>query len=75
MGGEAGSSQAGAGGVCVKRSVKIDADILKQRGYGKDTVRPVTIKQVLDAQQPHPDADFKIDGDAISQVRPHLTPT
>lgn len=31
----------------------------------------MTIKQVLDAEQPHPDADFKIDGDAISQVRDH----
>jgi replication factor A2 len=39
------------------------------KGYGKDTVRPVTVKQILDAQQPHPDADFKVDGDAISQVR------
>lgn len=28
----------------------------------------MTIKQILDAQQPHPDADFKVDGDAISQV-------
>ncbi|KKY24559.1 putative replication factor-a protein [Phaeomoniella chlamydospora] len=37
-------------------------------GYGKDTLRPVTIKQILDAQQPHPDADFKIDGEGISQV-------
>ena len=31
-------------------------------------MRPVTIKQILDAQQPHPDADFKVDGDAISQI-------
>lgn len=38
------------------------------QGYGKDTVRPVTIKQILDAQQAHPDADFKVDGDPISQV-------
>ncbi|KIW64718.1 hypothetical protein PV04_09633 [Phialophora macrospora] len=37
-------------------------------GYGKDTVRPMTIKQILDAQQPHPDADFKCDGEAFSQV-------
>jgi len=28
----------------------------------------LTIKQVLEAQQPHPDADFKVDGEAISQV-------
>ena len=31
-------------------------------------MRPVTIKQILDASQPHPDADFKIDGEAISQI-------
>lgn len=36
--------------------------------YGKDTLRPVTIKQVLDAQQPHPDAEFKIDDVEITQV-------
>ena len=29
----------------------------------------MTIKQVLEAQQPHPDADFTVDGDGISQVR------
>ncbi|EXJ78468.1 replication factor A2 [Capronia coronata CBS 617.96] len=37
-------------------------------GYGKDTVRPVTIKQILDAQQPHPDADFRADGEPFGQV-------
>jgi replication factor A2 len=26
------------------------------------------VKQALDAHQPHPDADFKIDGDTISQI-------
>ncbi|KAI9864497.1 MAG: replication factor A protein 2, partial [Pleopsidium flavum] len=36
--------------------------------YGKDTLRPVTIKQVLDAQQPHPDGEFKIDGIEITQI-------
>ncbi|OAL37595.1 hypothetical protein AYO20_03102 [Fonsecaea nubica] len=37
-------------------------------GYGKDTVRPMTIKQILDAEQPHPDADFRSDGEPFSQV-------
>ncbi|KUJ16194.1 replication protein A, subunit RPA32 [Mollisia scopiformis] len=36
--------------------------------YGKDTVRPVTIKQILEAQQPHPDSDFKIDGSEVTQL-------
>ena len=31
-------------------------------------MRPVTIKQVLDATQPHPDAEFSIDDVEISQV-------
>lgn len=39
-----------------------------KNSYGKDTLRPVTIKQILDAQQPHPDADFKIDGTEVTQV-------
>ncbi|MCJ1234467.1 replication factor A protein 2 [Varicellaria rhodocarpa] len=36
--------------------------------YGKDTLRPVTIRQVLNAYQPHPDAEFKIDDIEITQV-------
>ncbi|TGO23500.1 hypothetical protein BPAE_0130g00180 [Botrytis paeoniae] len=36
--------------------------------YGKDTLRPVTIKQILEAVQPHPDADFKIDGSEVTQL-------
>ncbi|KAL8672777.1 MAG: hypothetical protein Q9168_002771 [Polycauliona sp. 1 TL-2023] len=34
----------------------------------KDTLRPCTIKQVLDATQPHPDADFKIDDIEVQQI-------
>ncbi|KAL8931384.1 MAG: hypothetical protein Q9211_007001 [Gyalolechia sp. 1 TL-2023] len=34
----------------------------------KDTLRPCTIKQVLDASQPHPDADFKIDDIEVQQL-------
>jgi replication factor A2 len=40
-----------------------------QGSYGKDTVRPLTVKQILDANQPHPDADFRVDGEPISQVQ------
>ncbi|KAL2070574.1 hypothetical protein VTL71DRAFT_13600 [Oculimacula yallundae] len=36
--------------------------------YGKETLRPVTIRQIIDAQQPHPDADFKIDNAEITQL-------
>ncbi|KAI4278360.1 MAG: hypothetical protein LQ337_001062 [Flavoplaca oasis] len=33
-----------------------------------DSLRPCTIKQVLDATQPHPDADFKIDDVDVIQI-------
>lgn len=40
-----------------------------KRGYGKDTLRPVTIKQLLDAHHPHPDADhFMVDDAEMTQV-------
>ncbi|EIW67669.1 hypothetical protein TREMEDRAFT_18062, partial [Tremella mesenterica DSM 1558] len=32
------------------------------------TIRPVTVKQILDASQPHPDSDFAIDGYDVGQV-------
>jgi len=53
MGGSQGGSQDSPGG---------------SKTYGKDTLRPVTIKQVIDAQQPHPDAEFKMDGTEITQI-------
>jgi replication factor A2 len=36
--------------------------------YGKDTLRPCTILQVLSASQAHPDAEFSLDGCEINQV-------
>jgi hypothetical protein len=33
-------------------------------------LRPLTIKQVLDASQPHVDADFLVDGVELGNVRP-----
>lgn len=36
--------------------------------YGKDTLRPVTIRQLLHARQPHPDAEFQVDGTDVTQV-------
>ncbi|QIW99352.1 hypothetical protein AMS68_004870 [Peltaster fructicola] len=40
-----------------------------KRGYGKDSLRPVTIKQLIDAQHPSPDADhFMIDEQETTQV-------
>lgn len=39
-----------------------------QGTISRDTLRPCTIKQVLDATQPHPDADFKIDDIEVQQL-------
>ncbi|RMZ88984.1 hypothetical protein DV736_g3775, partial [Chaetothyriales sp. CBS 134916] len=39
------------------------------RGYGRETIRPVTVAQIMSASQPHPDAEFKIDGEPLG----HLT--
>jgi len=40
-----------------------------KRTYGKDTLRPVTIKQLIDAHHPHPDAEyFMIDQSEATQV-------
>jgi hypothetical protein len=44
----------------------------KAKGKGNSTIRPVTIRQVLGAQQAHPDADFTIDGVEIGQVSDSL---
>ncbi|KAF2202730.1 replication protein A, subunit RPA32 [Delitschia confertaspora ATCC 74209] len=38
-----------------------------KKGYAEETLRPVTIKQIQDAQQPSEDV-FKIDGQSISQL-------
>lgn len=40
---------------------------LSKRSSG-NTLRPVTIKQILEASQQHPDAEFKIDGTEIGQL-------
>ncbi|EGP84368.1 unnamed protein product [Zymoseptoria tritici ST99CH_1A5] len=46
-----------------------DNSATKRTGYGKDTLRPVTIKQLLDAHHPHPDADhFMVDDTEMTQV-------
>ncbi|MCJ1416090.1 replication factor A protein 2 [Xylographa parallela] len=52
LGGSQGGSQGGGGG----------------KAYGKDTLRPCTILQVLSASQPHPDADFSLDDVEITQI-------
>ncbi|KAG5461482.1 MAG: hypothetical protein BJ554DRAFT_6317 [Olpidium bornovanus] len=41
----------------------------QRSGLANQSLRPVTIKQLTDASQMHPDAPFKIDDSDISQVR------
>ncbi|KAK1831399.1 hypothetical protein QBC39DRAFT_426130 [Podospora conica] len=36
--------------------------------YSDDTLRPVTIKQLLDSKEPYPGADLSLDGHPITQV-------
>lgn len=40
----------------------------RQGGRANQTLRPVTIKQIREAKQPHPDADWQIDGVDVSHV-------
>ena len=44
--------------------------LVPQGTYGAETLRPVSILQVLNASQPHPDASFSIDDVEITQVHP-----
>jgi replication factor A2 len=43
--------------------------VLQSKG-GNSTLRPVTIKQILDAELPHPDSDFSIEGVDVGSVSP-----
>jgi hypothetical protein len=43
----------------------------KQAKGGNSTLRPVTIVQILQAAQPHPDADFAIEGVDLGSVSGH----
>ena len=47
------------------------ADIY-QKG-GNNTVRPVTVKQIVSADQAHPDSDFQIDGHEVGSVSSPFT--
>ncbi|OAQ86963.1 DNA-directed RNA polymerase I subunit RPA1 [Purpureocillium lilacinum] len=38
------------------------------KSYQDESLRPVTIKQILDAEEPFSGADFKIDGSPVTQI-------
>lgn len=60
---------AATGGGFMPGSQSADSPSGGKRSYGKDTLRPVTIKQLLDAHHPHPDAEyFLIDQTETTQV-------
>ncbi|KAG9234613.1 hypothetical protein BJ875DRAFT_461085 [Amylocarpus encephaloides] len=40
----------------------------QSKTYGQDSLRPITIKQIMDATQAHSDADFKIDGAEVTVI-------
>lgn len=39
-----------------------------KQGRGNQSLRPVTVKQINEASQTHPDSDYQIDGHDINQV-------
>lgn len=62
-------AQGGAGGGGFMPGSQNNDSPSNKRTYGKDTLRPVTIKQLLDAHHPHPDAEyFMIDESETTQV-------
>jgi len=62
-------AQGGAGGGGFMPGSQNNDSPSAKRSYGKDTLRPVTIKQLTDAHHPHPDAEyFLIDGAECTQV-------
>ena len=68
MGGSQGGSQTSPAGKVPLPSLPLNPTNTPQGVYGRDNLRPCTILQVLQAQQPHPDAEFKIDDVEITQV-------
>ncbi|KAF2999070.1 replication factor A protein 2 [Neopestalotiopsis sp. 37M] len=40
----------------------------REAGFGEETLRPVTIKQIIDANQAYPDGPFRIDDLDVTQV-------
>lgn len=64
-----GAQGGNSGGGFMPGSQNNENSASTKRTYGKDTLRPVTIKQLLDAHHPHPDADhFIIDDSETTQV-------
>ncbi|KAJ3043024.1 replication factor A protein 2 [Rhizophlyctis rosea] len=72
-GGGGGGNQGNAGGFISQSpfgggSQGDSPSTVKRSGTGQQNLRPVTVKQLLDAKQLLPDAPFKVDGQDITQV-------
>ena len=67
-GSQSGSQGSPGGKVCTHYAKTSYNTANTTKGYGKDSLRPVTIKQLIEAQQPNPDGEFLIDGSEITQV-------
>ncbi|KAF2164948.1 hypothetical protein M409DRAFT_24850 [Zasmidium cellare ATCC 36951] len=62
-------AQGGADGGGFMPGSQGEGNAVAKRGYGSDNLRPVTIKQLLGAEHPNPDADyFMLDGNEMKQV-------
>lgn len=63
-------AQGGAGGGgFMPGGSQADSPATGKRSYGKDTLRPVTIKQLIDSVHPNPEAEyFLIDGTETTQI-------
>ncbi|KAN0064808.1 Replication factor A protein 2 [Thecaphora frezii] len=60
-----GGGASGGGGGFMAAS---QGDSPSAKRAGTSTLRPVTIRQILNADQPHPDAEFTLDGVELGQL-------
>jgi hypothetical protein len=51
---------------------RITANLAGQRGALSMSLRPVSIKQLIEAHQPHAEAPWQIEGKDVGHVRPSL---
>ena len=51
-----------------QNNAPLDSPSGKKRGNGPQSIRPVTIKQMLGVSQPHPDGEYRIDDAEVHQV-------
>ncbi|KAI5288944.1 replication factor A protein 2 [Ascosphaera aggregata] len=54
---------------CARRANRFKSSVhTKKSRFTKESLRPVTLKQVVDATQAHPDADFRVDEQDVSHI-------